>query len=230
MARPIKNNADYFTHDSQMRNHRKIKALRYKFGLIGYAVYNMLLEVLTNAENFQFEWDELEAELLAGDFNIDIIELHNIIDYLTSLKLVEIENGYMYSTNLIQRFELLIAKRERNRQAVQTYREAITEVAKEPDKFNIKNYPEIAQNLKAFIEMRKKIKKPITDYALKLLISKLQKLSNDKDLQNRILEQSIMNNWQGVFELKTGVRNERNKSLDDIAKSRAEYFQAQKQN
>ena len=61
MARPIKNNADYFTHDSQMRNHRKIKALRYKFGLIGYAVYNMLLEVLTNAENFKFEWDELEA-------------------------------------------------------------------------------------------------------------------------------------------------------------------------
>ena len=167
---------------------------------------------------------------MAGDSNIDIIELHNIIDYLTSLRLVEIENGYMYSTNLIQRFELLIAKRERNRQAVQTYREAITEVMKEPDKFNIKNYPEIATNLKAFIEMRKKIKKPITDYALKLLISKLQKLSTDKDLQNRILEQSILNNWQGVFELKTGVRNERNKSLDDIAKSRAEYFKTQKQN
>ena len=56
MARPIKNNADYHSHDSNMRNDIKIKALRRKYKLAGYAIYNMLLEVLTNAEYFEYEW------------------------------------------------------------------------------------------------------------------------------------------------------------------------------
>jgi hypothetical protein len=33
MARPLKNNADYFPHDNDMRNDEKILALRRKFGL-----------------------------------------------------------------------------------------------------------------------------------------------------------------------------------------------------
>ena len=52
MARPKKNNADYFSHDADMRNHRKMKAIRAKFGLEGYAIWNMVLEVLSNAELF----------------------------------------------------------------------------------------------------------------------------------------------------------------------------------
>jgi len=51
----------------------------------------------------------------------------------------------------------------------------------------------------SFIEMRKKIKKPLTDYALKLIFNKLA--DNDADKIN-ILNQSIIHSWQGVFELK----------------------------
>lgn len=46
MARPIKNNADYFSHDIGMRNDMKIKALRRKYGLVGYASYVMLIEII----------------------------------------------------------------------------------------------------------------------------------------------------------------------------------------
>lgn len=38
MARPKKNNAEYYTHDADMRNDMKIKALRRKFSHTGYAV------------------------------------------------------------------------------------------------------------------------------------------------------------------------------------------------
>src|SRR5574343_487987 len=41
-----------------------------------------------------------------------------------------------------------------------------------------------------FLEMRRKIKKPATDYAIKLLLIKLNKLSTDKKIQLEIMEQS----------------------------------------
>ena len=56
--------------------------------------------------------------------------------------------------------------------------------------------------LKDFIQMRQMIKKPLTNRALELVISKLKKLSEVPNTQKEILEQSIMNNWQGIFRLK----------------------------
>ena len=61
---------------------------------------------------------------------------------------------------------------------------------------------EVYETLKSFIDMRKTIKKPITGYALKLLIERLSKLSTDPEKQVEILNQSILNGWQDVFELR----------------------------
>lgn len=67
-----------------------------------------------------------------------------------------------------------------------------------------------------YVLMRKKIKKPfVTDHAIELAIKKLEKLSggdNDKAIQ--ILNQSIMNNWQGLFELKTSGNKKPNSQQD----------------
>lgn len=52
-----------------------------------------------------------------------------------------------------------------------------------------------------FKKMRKKIKSPMTEEAESLLIKKLETLGVDN--HQEILEQSIMNSWRGVFELKT---------------------------
>lgn len=54
-----------------------------------------------------------------------------------------------------------------------------------------------------FIKMRVTIKKPLTTKALELLINKLQKLSSDENEQIEILNNSIINNWQGIFPLNT---------------------------
>lgn len=54
-----------------------------------------------------------------------------------------------------------------------------------------------------YIDMRKKIKKPMTERAISLAMNKLSALSNgNHDIAIKILEQSIMNSWQGLFELK----------------------------
>lgn len=115
MARPTKNNADYFSHDADMRNHRKMKAIRAKFGLEGYAVWNMLLEVLTDAEHFKIEIDEVEVELLAGDFGIESEMLNEMINYFTRLKLLQDEGGMLVCNSLIDRMQPLLDKRERQK-------------------------------------------------------------------------------------------------------------------
>lgn len=60
---------------------------------------------------------------------------------------------------------------------------------------------------KDFREMRKKNRKPMTKRAEELIIKELNKLSKNKDVQIAILNQSIMNSWQGVFPLKEIVNN-----------------------
>ena len=55
-----------------------------------------------------------------------------------------------------------------------------------------------------FKNMRKNIKKPMTERAEKILLNKLKKLTdeNNEELAIKILEQSILNNWQDIYPLK----------------------------
>lgn len=65
-----------------------------------------------------------------------------------------------------------------------------------------------------YLEMRKQIRKPMTDKAVTLAIKKLQELSAipfndsiDNELAIQILNQSVMNSWQGLFPLKEQKAN-----------------------
>ncbi len=53
-----------------------------------------------------------------------------------------------------------------------------------------------------FLEMRKRIKKPPTDYAKKLLVAKLDKFRSVGQDVKQVLEKSITSSWQDVFEIK----------------------------
>jgi hypothetical protein len=58
-----------------------------------------------------------------------------------------------------------------------------------------------------FKEFRKRIKKPMTPRAVDLLLINLTKLAgSDEQKKIAILQQSIFNGWQGVFELKDGFQ------------------------
>ena len=57
-----------------------------------------------------------------------------------------------------------------------------------------------------FKDHRKQLKAPMTDQAYKMLLNKLEKLSDgDEEKKVAILNQSIENGWKGVFELKGKV-------------------------
>lgn len=74
-------------------------------------------------------------------------------------------------------------------------------------------YEGLPENLKEtlyeFEEMRKSIKKPMTDAARKRLISELRKLAGeDVQLMIKILDQSILNSWAGVYPLKNSGKSQ----------------------
>ena len=73
-----------------------------------------------------------------------------------------------------------------------------------------------------YVEMRKQIKKPMTDRAVELAIKKLNELaaipfsdSMDNELAIQILNQSIMNSWLGLFPLKEQKTNYQDKKGGD---------------
>lgn len=53
-----------------------------------------------------------------------------------------------------------------------------------------------------FVDMRKKVKAPLTDRAAQLLINKLETMMHAGQKPRAVLEQSIMNSWKGVFDVK----------------------------
>ena len=111
---------------------------------------------------------------------------------------------------------------------------------KEKEKTNIdkiiNTYTEnnsLVEAIKDFIKMRKTIKKPITDRGLKMILNKLDQYGNDDLEKIEILENSIVNCWQGVFELKNkkvptaiGTQNKNNNVNPSICTSRRKYTQA----
>lgn len=61
---------------------------------------------------------------------------------------------------------------------------------------------ELQNALKAFVQMRAFIKKPLTEYGLKLLLNKLSKTGRTDAEKIAIVNRSVEHNWQGFFEIK----------------------------
>jgi len=115
MARPIKNYCDYFPHDRDMRNHRKVKAIRTKFGVTGYAIWSMILEYLTGIDGNVFEYSDVEFELMAGDFGVSATEIRDVVDYCIKMEMLFLNNGFINSESLDERLKPVYEKRGKSK-------------------------------------------------------------------------------------------------------------------
>ncbi len=95
----------YFFHDVDMRHDLKIIALMEKFGNDGYAVWCMLLEILT-ASKFEIKFNNKIIQQLSLDFRMDQERLSRIIDYMLEVGLVETHRGKLFSTRLKERMTI----------------------------------------------------------------------------------------------------------------------------
>ena len=114
----IKNNADYFSHDADMRNDIKVKALRKQIGHMGYSLWCFMLETLAGESNFELDYSYVQQELLAADFDVDVEVLNKWVDYCVKIGLLRKDeySDTIYSASLKQRLESLMSKRESDRE------------------------------------------------------------------------------------------------------------------
>ena len=78
---------------------------------------------------------------------------------------------------------------------------------------------ELKDALKAFLDMRKSIKKPIqTEYAFKLALNKLNKLSDRDSDRIEIVNQSVEHNWQTFYSLQNSYRTNTEVEMPDYMK------------
>ena len=73
----------------------------------------------------------------------------------------------------------------------------------------------LSDAIKDFISMRKQIKAPMTDRAIKLMLQKLDTLAQNDDTKIAVLNQSILNSWKGIFPIKEEKRHDRVSARDD---------------
>ncbi len=111
------NTVEFFSHDKDMRHDPKVNALRIKFPGWGYSVWNMLLETFADSRERSIEWNELNCDLLAADFYIDVDMLADIVDYCVKINLLQIKDGVLMSERFKERFDALDTKREQRTEA-----------------------------------------------------------------------------------------------------------------
>jgi len=236
----MKTDTYYFSHDYNARFDKKIKSLIRKHSMLGYGCYWAIIEDLYNNANAL----RTDYEGIAFDLRITVEQAKSIIN---DFELFEIEGEYFGSKSVERRLNERNEKSAKAREsalnrwnkpkvdanALQTQSEgnAIKESKEKETKENesklllpkvtkdslFKN--EVLQShFLEFLEMRKKIKKPMTKKAQELFKTKLEKLSNKNiQLATEIINQSILNCWQDIYELKT-TQNNNGKSINNDRK------------
>lgn len=192
MARPRKNNADYFPHDSNMRSTRKIIALRNKFWLVWYAVWNMLLEHIASCDFFDAKRDEIEKEIISGDFWVSVTEIEDIASFCHRLDLIQIHWESMRCEELERRLGDMVEKRNRERNRVSatvTTQYAAESTQKKRKETKVKEKKEIPE-IKISVTVQKFFDELILEStAVKNRVDK-------KYLENQQLEfEKILNKW-----------------------------------
>lgn len=160
MARPQKNNADYFSHDNDMRNDEKIKAVRRRFKHEGYSIWNMMLEKLCKSDGFTLDYSEINFELWAGDFEIDTDYLKEIIEYFIKVELLSVHDNFIFSETLIDRFNGLIAKRNKQKEWLSTSKTKANKVIDIDNTHSKVKYSKVNKS----IVKESKVKKSIEDH------------------------------------------------------------------
>lgn len=112
------------------------------------------------------------------------------------------------------------------------------EATEKPQKDTNKNNKEYKRNIRGFlnsenetliaafndfVDMRNKIKKPMTERAITNMAAKLKRMSSDEYIQADILDQSINNSWQDVYPLKPGFISTRKKVEEKVAEEDPEH-------
>lgn len=116
MARPLKDNANWFKHDKNLRNSTEVRALRKNLGSSGCLGFYFFLETLTDSPSYEIELTPIRKELLAADYDLSVKEFEKMISYCLKIGLLSIKSkNLIYCPFLSFSLKPLDTKREQDR-------------------------------------------------------------------------------------------------------------------
>ncbi len=123
MARPIKKTAEWYPHDSGIRNTPKMRALRHHQGNIGAIIYMYIWEYLLECDNQRTPYTEETLDVWSIDFNEDLEVIRNVVSCCIKYKMLQIDSyNNIYSEDLNNKLLPLFQKRTNDRQRQNSYR------------------------------------------------------------------------------------------------------------
>lgn len=97
----------YFSHDCNARNDEKILAMRSVYGLEGYAMYFMIIEIMREQSEYKLEITKYIWSALAMQMHTDASKVQNFVnDCINEFHLLVQKEGYLYSESLLKRMSL----------------------------------------------------------------------------------------------------------------------------
>lgn len=113
MSRPIANTISYFSHDTDMSEDDKLEKVEFKYGLIGYAIYNKILErVYKTYGNFNIQSSE-DFKMYGQKWRVEAEMLKEIVNYMREIFLFPSDN--FVSNGVKKRMKKIKAERDRKR-------------------------------------------------------------------------------------------------------------------
>ncbi len=112
--------AEWFKHDADMSADEKVIYLESQFGLIGYALFNKMLEALTRAQGNRITWNEIQCGIYARKFGCEVGTFRDFILEATRPEIAAfvVEDGMLFSPGLHKRLTKLYERREREAERI----------------------------------------------------------------------------------------------------------------
>jgi hypothetical protein len=247
MSRPKKQIVDYFPHSCE--HGKTMFILEERYGNNGYSFWFKLLEILGGTEGHAIDLkNESELEYLRSKTRCEEGLVTEMLDLLAKLDAIDRElwgNKVVWSDNFVNgisdvytrfrhtsppcRPDNYAAKPHVDDQSTQInpqskVKESKVKKSKEevPDFIPEKTWEE-------YLEMRKRIGKPLLVKSFPRVWSEISKLIKAGDTAEAILNQSIISSWQGVFAVKkpfggnnVGIRTARSDPGDKNLQSKTD--------
>ena len=175
-------------------NETAIKSALNELKEFGYLVVTKLPPSKKNGGKFEYVYNIYEVPQDAENQDIENQDIEN-----QGVENLPIENHPLYkilnkpNTKELNTKELNTKEKRKKEERTRGYDEILSEI--EPK--------DLRDLYLEYIKMRKLIKSPMTDRALAMLISRVDKIEPDNiERKKQMLETAIMNNWKNVYPIK----------------------------
>jgi hypothetical protein len=112
--------AEWFKHDADMSADEKVIYLESQFGLVGYALFNKMLEALARAHGNKLPWNDIQCGIYARKFGCEVATFRDFIREATRPEIAAfvVEDGMLFSPGLHKRLTKLYERREREAERI----------------------------------------------------------------------------------------------------------------